>query len=587
MPDETNRNEEKPEAAAQKAAPPEAPSGPRMLPAAIIVLAHVAAIVYSLQVASLMQVMIGFALAPILASIFLTIWWLRSSGIPLRERYIGLALFPVILILVLLTQESNGSRLLMFLLPTLTIGAVAILLVTARLQWPMRRWSVVGFMIACTLYFGAQRVDDIGGDILPVLAWRWSPTIEELFAESRNALAISNEPAVLPAEVVAEDWPEFRGPARDSRLSATFATDWDESPPREIWRHRVGLGWGSFTAVGDYLFTQEQRGTEEVVVCYRADTGEEVWTNHVSERFKEGMGDGPRATPTYSDGQLYALGATGILQRLDPSTGEAIWMRDIKADTGARVPVWGFASSPLVTGELVIVFSGGKDDESVVAYKRDSGDVVWKSGDGTHGYASGHLANLDGVPQILFCSDVGIQSFAPETGDVLWQYSWVARTNPRCVQPLVSEGNTVMIGTAGGQGTRKIRVEKNGTTWNVEEEWTTRGFKPYFNDFVQHEGYLYGYDGSRFMCIDASTGERVWKGSRYGGQVLLLSEMDTLLILSEKGDIILLEASPDGENELARIKALSSKTWNHPVIAHGKLYVRNSEEAVCYELPAV
>lgn len=559
----------------------ETPSGPRMRTAVLIAIAYLAALAFSLQAPTLMGRAIGFMVAPLLAALILSVWWLRSRGVPRRDRMLGLLLFAAVLVWIALSQASNGSRLLMVAVPVLSIGLVALLFATSRLSWPRRRRMAIVFMLIGTGVFTAMRVDKVG-DIMPILSWRWSPS-SEWIEPPPGAV----ETAVLPAQAGPGDWAEFRGPARDNRMpGTTFATGWDENPPRELWRRPVGLGWSSFAAIGDYIFTQEQRNDDETVVCYRADNGDQVWVNRIDSRFDDATGAGPRGTPTYHEGSLYVFGALGILQRLDASTGATAWTRDLKADTDAKVPVWGFASSPLVTGDLVVVFSGGRAGKSVAAYDRESGELVWTGGDGTHGYSSGHLARISDVPQILMPSDVGIQSFAPESGKLLWEYRWDVISNPRCVQPLVIDMNSIMIGTAGGQGTRRIRVEKDAGGWTVEEQWATRKFRPYFNDFVHHEGNLYGYDGKRFTCVDAETGERRWTGDNYGGQVLLLPDMDTLLVLTQKGEVVLLEATPEGENEIAKFKALSGKTWNHPVIAHGKLFVRNSEEAACYELPS-
>ena len=586
MSDDTHEKGVDPAEATQDGGANTPTTGPRMRPAVLIVLAHLAALAFSLQAPTLMLTVIGVVAAPILSILLLSIWWLRTRALPLRERVGGLLLFFAILVWVAATQQADGGRLLMIAAPTLTIGVVALLLLTARLAWPMRRALTVASMIVCAGVFTATRVDDVRGDIMPVLSWRWSPTVEDLFADWVEAPTELAEPISLPLHAEPSDWPEFRGPARDSRLPGTvFATDWDESPPRELWRRRVGLGWSSFTVIDDFIFTQEQRGDNEVVVCYRADTGDEMWVNLSAERFEESMGSGPRATPTFRDGRLYTLGATGILQWLDGSTGETVWKRDLKKDTRAKIPVWGFASSPLVTGDLVIVFSGSGGGKSVVAYHRMTGEFAWTAGDGTHGYSSAHLARIADVPQVLVTSNVGIQSFAPETGEMLWEHRWLVSSNPRCVQPLVVDANSILIGTAGGKGTRRLRVDRVARSWEVEEVWTTRRFRPYFNDFVYHEGYCYGFDGSRFTCIDAATGERKWTGAKYGGQVLLLPDMDALLVLSEKGNVVLLEATPEGHHKIAEFKALSGKTWNHPVIAGGRLFVRNSEEAACFDLP--
>jgi outer membrane protein assembly factor BamB len=367
--------------------------------------------------------------------------------------------------------------------------------------------------------------------------------------------------------------------------NAKFSTDWS-TRPRELWRRKIGPAWSSFAAVGDYLFTQEQRGEEELVTCYRAGTGEDVWTNRVQARFEDMMGLGPRATPSFDQGKLYVQGATGVLQCLDASTGNTVWKRDIAADTDTKTPMYGFASSPLVLGELVIGISSGGEGKSLVAYNRASGDVAWLAGHGGSGYSSPQVALLAETPQVLMVSDFGLQSFTPETGAPLWEHPWKVNTNPRCIQPLVVDSDSILLGTTGVLGSRLLRIQKEDASWNVSEEWTTKNFRPYFNDCVLHKGYCYGFDGDRIVCIDVKSAERRWRGNRCGGQLVLISDMDMLLILTEAGDVVLIPATPERFSETARFKALSGKTWNHPVVAHGKLFVRNSEEAACFELPA-
>ena len=274
-----------------------------------------------------------------------------------------------------------------------------------------------------------------------------------------------------------------------------------------------------------------------------------------------------------------------MLQCLDAATGETLWESNVSDDTGAKLPQWGFASSPLVTDDKVVVFTGASGGKSVIAYDRATGEEAWTSGDGSHGYCSGQLAELGGVPQILMNSNYGIQSYNPETGDLLWEHPWDLGTFARIVQPLLPGNDTVFVGSGFGDGSRLLKVSQEGDVWNVAEEWTTKRFRPYFNDCVAHEGFLYGYDGNRIICVDTATGEQRWKGERVGGQVLLLPDMDIILNITEKGEVVLFKASPDAYTEVARYQALEGKTWNHPVIAHGNLYVRNSEEAVCLKLP--
>ncbi len=559
-------------------------TGPRMWPALLIVIVHLAttwaAFVFS---STDVQTLIGSAGAPVVATIGLIIWWMMARMIRMRERLAGLVLLIVVHVLIVLIHKSKGPLLLMLTLPVTTTGVVGLLLLTCRMTWPVRRWSLVIMLLGCAVAFASLRVDGVSANLFPLVSWRWTTTSEEL-AMLPTARPPA-EPAVLPAQAAPDDWPAFRGPAHDGRVPATtFSTDWDKAPPKELWRRPIGIGWSSFAAVGDYLFTQEQRGENELVTCYRAETGEEVWINSRQERYESDMGAGPRATPTFHKGNLYTLNPTGVLLCLDASTGQTIWQRNMTEDTEVSVPMWGYASSPLVTDKLVIVFSGAPDEKSVLAYDRVSGVLIWTAGKGSHSYSTGHLAHIEDIQQVLISSNFGIQSFVPETGEVLWEHAWDIGKYPRIVQPLITDDNTILLSTNYGHGTRLLRVLKKADTWQVVEGWTTKKFRPYFNDSVYHEGYCYGFDGNRLFCINAKTGERVWRGKRHGGQLLLITDMAMLLILNEAGQVVLVEASPEAYTEIARFKALKGKTWNHPVVAHGKLFVRNAEEAACYAL---
>lgn len=555
----------------------------RIWPAVLVVLVYaVVAYGFSLLASTAAQSIIGLAGVPLVALILLLVWWFVASRVPVRDRLVGFGLFIAGLVWVVLTQKANGPMLLVYAVPAMMTGIVAVLAATAWLQWSRRRWIAVLYMVICAGVFTAMRVEAVGGDLAPYVSWRWSVSAKG----QSNALPVSevHGTAILPLQPGPGDWPGFRGPARDSHVAGTaFSMDW-RTPPKELWRKQIGLGWSSFAVMGEYIFTQEQRGNKELVTCSLAGTGEDVWVNSVDASREDNMGEGPRATPMFDRGKLFTQGATGVIQCLDAATGNTVWKRDLTKDTDSKVPTWGFSSSPLVTGEFVITFSGGGEGKSVIAYHRDSGDVAWRAGHGAPVYSSPHFAHIAEVPQILMTSDFGIESFVPETGASLWEHPWKIKTTPRCVQPLLVSSDLVMVGTTFSLGSRLLRIQKKDASWDLKEEWTTKKFRPYFNDSVLHKGYCYGFDGDRFACIDIKTGERKWDGNRYGGQVLLLDDMDTLLVLSEAGEVILIQAVPDRFNEVTRFKAISGKTWNHPVVAHGKLFVRNAEEAACFDL---
>jgi outer membrane protein assembly factor BamB len=356
-------------------------------------------------------------------------------------------------------------------------------------------------------------------------------------------------------------------------------TDWSKVPPVEMWRRPIGPGWSSFAVRGDLIYTQEQRGTEELVSCYNLNTGEPVWGHRDAARFWESnAGPGPRGTPTLSNGRVYTFGGTGIVNALDAADGAVVWSRNAAADAGKKTPEWGFASSPLVVGDMVVVGASGK----LVAYNIATGEPRWFGPDGGVSYSSPQLATIDGVPQILLVSVAGATSVAPADGAQLWKHAWPGYP---IVQPALTAEGDVLISVSDSSGTRRLAPTHGPNGWTVEERWTSPGLKPYFNDFVVHKGYAFGFDGGILACIDLKDGKRVWKGGRYGhGQLVLLADQDLLVVLTEEGEVALVTAAPDQFKELARRPAIEGKTWNHPVVAGDVLLVRNGQEMVAFRL---
>jgi outer membrane protein assembly factor BamB len=349
-----------------------------------------------------------------------------------------------------------------------------------------------------------------------------------------------------------------------------------------MWRRPIGPGCSSFAVLGNLLYTQEQRGEYEVVSCYDLKNGEPVWIHRDEARFYDShAGPGPRSTPTIVGGRLYTLGATGILNVLDAGNGSPIWSRNAASDNAVEVLPWGFTSSPLIVGDAVIVALSGK----LAAYDSANGKPLWSGSDGGPSYSSPHPMTIGGVFQVLLMSKEGAVSVEPSSGQKLWNYSW--STDDRILQPaLISDGDLLLSGD-GFKGIRRIRVSHNQGEWAVEELWKSRQMKLNFNDFLIHEGHAYGFDGPRIACINIEDGKRTWKGSRYGGWLLLLADQDLLLVLSEKGELALVPAVPDQFTELSRFPAIKGKTWNHPVLAGDILVVRNAQEMAAFRLPII
>ncbi|MGQ0735627.1 MAG: outer membrane protein assembly factor BamB family protein [Acidobacteriota bacterium] len=585
--------------------------------------------------------------AGVAGALAIVLWWLLASRAPWIERISALFLLAGALLVtsrVVHPSIANGMMGLMlpfFAIPVLALVLVAWAVATHRLADGLRRASMVGAILVACGGFTLIRTGGVSGEGTSDLHWRWTPTPEDRLlaqaadepaaltrvesaaspsteaggrpaegprpgpadstptgsrpapvatspSESRVAAPADNESPVRVGEPAAEtttaEWPGFRGPARDGIVRGVrIVTDWTESPPVELWRRPIGPGWSSFAVHGDLVYTQEQRGDEEMVSCYRLSTGEPVWMHRDRVRFWESNGGaGPRATPTLSNGRIYTFGATGIVNALDATNGAVAWSRNAATDTGVKVPDWGFAGSPLVTSRLVVVAVAGQ----LVAYDVATGDRRWSGPAGGAGYSSPHLVTIDAVDQVLLLRGSRTISVAPADGTVLWEHVW--QPSASIVQPALAPGGGVLLATGdamGGLGIRRIAVARGPEGWKVEERWTSRGLKPYFNDMVVHNGHAYGFDGSILASIDLGDGTRKWKGGRYGhGQMVLLPEQDLLLVLSEDGDIALVAATPDKYTEVARVSVLNGKTWNHPVVVGDVLLVRNGEEMAAFRL---
>ncbi len=566
---------------------------PRLWPAVVIVaLLWLGITLPSLIAPATFAQFMAMFWGPILGTAAIVAWWMFASRIPWADRGLGLIAFIAAGAAAYsgFHESFNLFGVVIYALPVVLTAWVCWLVVTPFLSWRVRRIGLLAVLVLAWGHFMLVRFDGVDGSMHGAVAYRWTTTAEERFLAERAGLKVGDAPPVVsagtPLVLQTGDWPGFRGANRDGRLyGVSIDADWQKNPPRLLWKHRVGPGWGSFAVIGTHLFTQEQRGEHEAVVCYHTDSARRsgrTRTRLVSPRSSPVLG---RATPTFDAGKIYTLGGYGRLNCLDAATGTCLWMRDVMADSGAKVPQWGFAASPLVVQGVVTVFAGGPDSKSVMAYDAATGAPAWSAGDGTFSYCSPQPARLGGVEQVLLATDVGLTAFHPVNGKVLWKHDWGTQGMARVVQPALLGGGDVLLGTGMGVGTRRLHVNHDQQNWTPKEVWTTRAIKPYFNDLVIHQDHLYGFDSEFFTCVNLEKGKAKWRERGYGsGQVLLLADQSLLLIVSEKGEVALIDAVPDDHRERGRFQAIAGKTWNHPVVAHGKLFVRNGEEAACYQL---
>ncbi len=569
-------------------------------------------------------------LGGVVGALLVALWWLFFSRALWSERVGAIVLMVAAVFATRAVAHASmvgaGQGMMIYFLPTpyLALALVAWAVATRHLKDGVRRAALVAAVFLACAPFDIIRTAGIRGGAAGEFHWRWTPTPEQLLLakggdepkplppattaaaspgapaepakETPAAATASVKPAAVNAPAAAEEtppasaamdtpaeWPGFRGPNRDSVIHGVqIKTDWSASPPVEIWRRPIGPGWSSFAVHGDLLYTQEQRGDDEVVSCYRVSTGEPVWRHRDAIRFYESNGGaGPRATPTLSHGRVYTLGATALLNALDAGTGKVVWSHNAATDTGRKMPEWGFTSSPLVVDDIVIVAVSG----TLAAYDAATGKPRWVGPQHGGSYSSPQLATIDGVAQILLLSAPGAVSVSPADGKLLWEHTWEGGA---IVQPALTADGGILINAMsamGGIATRRLAVAHGTGGWTVEERWTSNGLKPYYSDFVVHKGHAYGFDGSILACIDLEDGKRKWKGGRYGtGQLVLLADQDVLLVTSEDGELALVKATPDQFTELARIPALNSKTWNHPVLIGDRLLVRNGEEMAAFRL---
>ena len=469
---------------------------------------------------------------------------------------------------------------------------------------PMRlRIAVLG---VCALFPFFFRHRGMTGDFVPLFEFR--------FAKASASAAVGGKSAMTSGRA---DFPQAFGPNRDARLDGpALDPDWKKNPPQVIWRENVGAAWSGFAIVGDRAFTMEQHGEEELVTCRDLFTGRLQWSTANSGHYSTSIaGEGPRTTPTVQGNRVFTLGATGTLRCLDLETGKAIWTRELtkdaviqtraaedapaseqtkrgaddaaehRAETGGAVPMWGFASSPLLHDGKVIVSAGGKDGKSLLAYDAATGAPVWKAGSRPINYSSPFFLTLAGSPQIVMFNTEAITAHDPSTGEVLWEHPW-GKGMPHVARPIPVSANRVLFSSGYGVGSALLEIAPGADgTLAAREVWKTIRFQAKFSNPVERGGFVYGVSDGIFACLDLQDGKVRWKDGRHGHGQGLLVGAHYLQMAELTGELILLHPTPEAANELARFPIFGEKTWNPIALSGDLLLVRNDREAACIRLP--
>ena len=451
-------------------------------------------------------------------------------------------------------------------------------------------------LAAITCFFAAFTIDHVSGELVPAFRPRWRPPRD---AQLEQPPATSAVAGINFQATTDRDFPQFLGPGRNGKLAGpVLQTDWQAHPPELLWRQPIGAGWSSFAAVNGFAVTLEQRGDEEIVSCYRIQTGEPVWAHSETTRHSTVLGGvGPRSTPTIDEGKVYTLGATGNLICLEGSTGLVVWQDSLLARYGVapeddlKAVAWGRANSPLIVDDLLIVPAGGPREGkkvSLAAFNKDTGELVWEAGDRQVSYSSPVLATLAGQRQIVSVNENNVSAHEPETGKELWQFKWMGQSNGMASvsNPQILGASRVLLSKHYGKGAAVLELVANPAGgMKAEQVWAKNNLlKTKFTNAVVHAGHAYALSDGILECVDLENGQRRWKRGRYGqGQILAVG--DLLLVQAESGEVAMVALSSNRFTELAKFRAIEGQTWNNLCLYGDLLLVRNAQEAACYRLP--
>ncbi len=560
---------------------------------------------------------------------------LSKIGRALRTMmWVVIAVGLLVLAWVWLLSDFPGQEKMMATVPVGFLVGLLSVIALVTIQGPWRRaarLAAVAMVLVVIAIPTMFRLKGLTGDFFPVFEYRFAPKHDTTLAALPGASApVSDttttdevpkvvekaEPTAVPTVSPDTDVPgtvheapgtdstpgtdsapgtehsalrgvsfrQFLGPTRDGVVhDIKLERDWVAHPPKLLWRIPVGAGWSGFAIDRGVAITQEQRGPQEMVVAYDLLTGKPLWSHGDTVRYDSVIaGDGPRATPTIAGRYVATLGSTGVLNVLDFRSGRRLWTKNIAADNAAPDPEWGRSGSPLVLDGKVIVSAGGADGRSLVAYDVATGTRRWSGGSDRVGYASPTLLTLVGRPQIVMSNNGTLAGHDPETGAVLWTQRWVPE--PTVAMPIRVADDLVLGSTGYGIGSKLVKLTA-GADGAITPAflWETPRLKAKFTNPVLRDGYVYGLDDGVLVCMDVTNGERKWRAGRYGhGQTLLVD--DLLLVTTEDGEVVLVEATPDAHREVARLPVFEAKMWNPPALAGKYLLVRSDKEAALYEL---
>jgi len=383
---------------------------------------------------------------------------------------------------------------------------------------------------------------------------------------------------VLSAGANGGDWPNWRGPAHNGISDETgWQSAWPAAGPKRLWRADVGTGFASVTVSGDRVFTLGNRDDTDTVYCLEAASGKVAWSyeykQELAPKFYEG---GPSATPTVDGDRVFTLSKSGLVHCLNAGDGSVVWSRDLAGSMGLKAPTWGFSGSVLVEGDLLILNAG----DSGTALRKDSGEVVWTSGEGPSGYSTPVPFVSDGKRCVALMGEDEFLAVQVDDGTVVWRFPWKTRYDVNAADPVPVDAGRFFITSGYNHGCALVRV----TGAEPAAAWENKNMRSQFASPVLWEGHLYGVDDKEMVCLNVESGEVLWSERSVGkGSLMMANEL--LIVLSDKGELSVVEPSPAGFKAVSRAQVLGGKCWTVPVLANGRIYCRNAKgELVCLDV---
>jgi len=390
---------------------------------------------------------------------------------------------------------------------------------------------------------------------------------------------------VFGANASAADWPQWRGPNRDGKSPETgLLASWPKGGPRLVWKAQgLGEGYSTFAVVGSRLYTQGQQGGQQFVLAIDANTGKQLWKTRSGRTYGNDKGNGPRGAPTIDGNRLYALAGDGMLLCLDIESGKRIWGFNLGERFGGSVPRWGYSESPVVDADRVIVTPGGRA-AAVVALNKATGDLLWKSQNDGAGYSSAMPFDAGGTRGLAILTSDAAIGLDMKNGGLLWRYARVANDVANAATPIVHNGH-VFVSSDYGTGAALLKLTAEGGKVKAAEVYFNRSMRNHYTTCVLVGDYLYGFSSSILTAMNFMTGKVAWSHRSVGKGNCIYAD-GRLYCLGEDGAAGLIDPTPAGYKEVSRFQISRGRnpTWTPPVIADGKLYLREQDTLYAYDI---